>query len=370
MEFLINSKLFTTESYTPNSAIDIKSYRGKYTLNIIESNTWSSFLRKKFKGNDCLIIDQNVYSLHAKKFHTINTEHMFILPAAEETKTMDSVMQILDVFNENSIAKTDTVFVIGGGIIQDIASLACNIYKRGVAWTFFPTTLLAMSDSCIGSKSSINFNNKKNQLGFFFPPSSIIIDTGFLNTLSHEAILSGNGEILKLSIIGGPESLNTYSSIINKGEIIDFDRYSELIRNSLLIKKAVIEVDEFDTSYRLALNYGHTLGHIIESLSAFTIPHGQSISYGMLLVNTLNNVKNEQVELLTHELIEKFAVHKINYTSSELASMLHADKKVKNGNIQFVFINKPGETIFSSKTLHGGLVAEIGQQLKELGIIT
>jgi len=370
MEFKIDNKLFKTGSYNLDSVIGIKSYLGEYFLKIIEVNTWDSYIESNFKKNDCLVIDRNVFTLYTEKLYYIDQKQIIVLSAAEETKTMDSVMQVLDFFNKKSISKTDTIFVIGGGIIQDIASLACNIYKRGVSWTFFPTTLLAMSDSCIGSKSSINFNNKKNQLGFFYPPSSVVIDIDFLQTLSHEDILSGNGEILKLSIIGGVESIEKYNRCVKRGEIVDFKRYNELILNSLLIKKAVIEIDEFDKNYRLALNYGHTIGHIIESLSGFTIPHGQSISYGMSLVNNLNSIKDEMVESLIQDLIEKLDTGKIDSDISRLASMLHADKKVKNGNLQFILMNKPGETIFSSKALNESFVADIGKLLRKIGVMS
>jgi 3-dehydroquinate synthase len=159
---------------------------------------------------------------------------------------------------------------------------------RGIKWAFVPTTLLAQADSCIGSKSSINFNSYKNLLGSFTPPNRIIISQQFLETLPDNDFTSGVGEIAKLLIIAGK---NFEFGRVNHTTIFNFTL------EALMIKREFIEKDEFDKGIRQILNYGHCIGHGIESATNFVIPHGIAISMGMDVVNRFALNKN----LITQE---------------------------------------------------------------------
>ena len=183
--------------------------------------------------------------------------------------------------------KNTTLIVIGGGIIQDISCFISSVLFRGIKWVYYPTTLLSQADSCIGSKSSINFQFKKNLIGTFNPPDSIYVNFNFLNSLNQKDINSGIGEILKCAIIK------------NKSKFIkEKDRYIKLILenkemnnfiiHSLLIKKKIVELDEFDQGPRKIMNYGHTFGHALEAVSKYKIPHGIAITIGMDLANFIS----------------------------------------------------------------------------------
>ena len=145
-----------------------------------------------------------------------------------------------------------------------------------------------MSDSCIGGKAGVNYKGAKNQLALFSAPNEVIINPSFINTLEKKDIQSGLGEILKLYITGGPAMLSTYDRCIKNGTIVNKDDAKSLIMGALAIKKAVIELDEFELNIRKALNYGHTLGHAIESISNYAIPHGVAVVVGMMLVNQMS----------------------------------------------------------------------------------
>ena len=173
---------------------------------------------------------------------------------------------------------------MGGGITQDVTAFVASIFCRGIDWKFMPTTLLAQADSCIGSKTSINFDGVKNLVGTFYPPSEIFCDTDFLNTLSVDDIKSGIGEILHYYLLKDHEAaeqlMRSYDTLLRSRKA-----FLPHIKKSLSIKKEVIELDEFDQAERRIFNYGHTFGHAIEVLSDYKVPHGQAVTYGMRIAN-------------------------------------------------------------------------------------
>jgi 3-dehydroquinate synthase len=219
------------------------------------------------------VIDKNVYELYETQFSKL--DNVIIIEATEEHKTYEYVSTIIQSLHDKQLKRNSILVAIGGGIIQDICCFISSIWMRGIKWVFIPTTLLAQADSCIGSKSSINFGNVKNLLGTFNSPDKIFIDFNFIHTLSQQEIDSGVGEILKLYIIS--------NSRIN---MIDISSDLPLaVIKALSIKKGFIEEDEFDQGIRNILNYGHCFGHAIESCSNFTIPHGVAVCIGMDIVN-------------------------------------------------------------------------------------
>jgi len=158
---------------------------------------------------------------------------------------------------------------------------------RGVSWYFYPTTLLAQADSCIGSKSSINCGDSKNILGTFTPANKVVIGSEFLNTLDERDVRSGVGEMLKVHGIAGKNFFDDISVNYNN-LFLDDDVMQRYIYNSLEIKKEYIEIDEFDKGVRNIFNYGHSLGHAIEAATNFAIPHGIAVTIGMDMANWLS----------------------------------------------------------------------------------
>lgn len=224
------------------------------------------------------IIDRNVHDrLSAEILDQLSSRSVHVLDANEDTKSYRGVEPIVEAMVKNGLKRNSVLVAIGGGITQDVTCFIATNFMRGVKWVFVPTTLLAQADSCIGSKSSINFGNTKNLLGSFNPPSSVIICDGFLSTLDPMDIRSGVGEIIKLYLIDGRK--------VSVDEIMD--DISLAVRETLMIKKRFIEEDEFDKGIRNILNYGHCFGHAIESSTGFAIPHGIAITIGMDAANML-----------------------------------------------------------------------------------
>lgn len=222
------------------------------------------------------IVDRNVLPLLGETFiQAMAGKNIVLIDATEETKSYLGIEPIIQQVINLKLKRDSTLVAIGGGITQDITCFIATTFMRGIKWVFVPTTLLAQADSCIGSKSSINFGKSKNLLGSFNPPNKVIISQQFLSTLAEKDIKSGIGEILKLYLID--------EKIVGSDEIRKDLSYH--LYETLQIKKRFIEVDEFDKGIRNNLNYGHCFGHAIESATNFLIPHGIAVTMGMEIAN-------------------------------------------------------------------------------------
>lgn len=232
------------------------------------------------------LIDKNVWHFYRNELIT-KTSNIILIDAKEKNKSLKFVQILYLELLKMSFKRDMTIVSIGGGIVQDLSGFLASTLFRGVKWIYVPTTLLAQSDSCIGGKTSLNFAKIKNAIGTFYPPMKVFIYPNFLTTLSDYDFYSGLGEIIKLHIIGGRDKINELVKILHKIILKNSDELHTSIWNSLLIKSNYIQQDEFDHGIRELLNYGHTFGHAIESISNFKVSHGQSILMGMSIANQL-----------------------------------------------------------------------------------
>jgi 3-dehydroquinate synthase len=263
--------------------ITIASHRGPYQ--VFFENGGRRLLTEDLESGAHFVVDSTVAELHADTcLPVVESGRAVVLTATERTKNLDRIPAFAEALLRNGIRRDTQLVAVGGGITQDIACFLASILMRGLSWKFYPTTLLAQADSCIGSKSSINVGAVKNSAGTFWPPETIVIDSGFLGTLSESELRSGIGEIIKVHIIDGPQSFDRlaaeYDRLISAPEVL-----GDAVRRSLHIKKRIIEADEFDTGPRQVLNYGHTFGHAIESATDYSIPHGIAVTIGMDMAN-------------------------------------------------------------------------------------
>jgi len=245
-----------------------------------------SFLEALLQKPDTeYVIDRKVYFLYPNLFDKIPENRLMLIEAKEENKVIDTALAICEKMTAIPAMRNAQLVSVGGGIIQDITGFAANILYRGIAWTFVPTTLLAACDSCIGGKTSLNYKHYKNLLGTFYPPDRIHICPAFFRTLTERDFESGMGEVIKFNIIEGPEGI----SRIEKGiaDLIKRDETALLgvVESSLAFKKPFIEEDEFDRRERVKLNFAHTFGHAIETVTDYRIPHGTAVAIGMIMAN-------------------------------------------------------------------------------------
>lgn len=324
-----------------SNEICIKSLYKNYNVYYSNKNL-NNIINEIYTNNDFIFIDRNVYNLDPDTFNCLN--NIMIFDAIENNKNIEKVLELTDKLYSINFTKKNKLIVIGGGITQDVGGFAAAIYKRGINWVFVPTTVLSMTDSCIGSKVSIN-RKSKNILGMFIAPDNIYISDYFLNTLSEDDIISGIGEALKLSLIGGE---TTYNLFLQKYKEKD---YISIIKIASLVKRLIIEDDEFEKHVRKVLNYGHTIGHAIESTSNYYIPHGIAVLIGMYIKNKLfYDDKYENINNLILNMVNK-KFFDISFNFLSFIEHILSDKKNKGNDVCFILLEEVGNTIITYKKI-------------------
>ncbi|OGT32222.1 MAG: 3-dehydroquinate synthase [Gammaproteobacteria bacterium RIFCSPHIGHO2_12_FULL_35_23] len=311
----------------------IQSHQGEYQVKFT-NDVWFDEIESE---TNHYIIDEKIADCYQEALSKIlQSPSVLLIKATESNKALHQFPAYVEHLVKNKVRRDHRFIAIGGGIIQDITCFLAATLLRGVNWWFYPTTLLAQADSCIGSKSSINCGNTKNILGTFTPPKKITIALKFLDTLDRVDICSGVGEMLKVHAIEGIDSFN---SIANDYELLFTNKLimQKYIRRSLEIKKKIIEQDEFDRGIRNVMNYGHTFGHAIESAADYKIPHGIAVTIGMDMANYVaSNFKfgSEENYLRMHPILKKNFSKFIDY-DIPLETFINAiskDKKNKGNN--------------------------------------
>jgi 3-dehydroquinate synthase len=314
------------------SLITITSNIRDYTVSFPES---FEFLRDLEQYQErCYAIDQNVWRLYSEgPLKDLRHSDVIVLPVEEELKSLESVQKLYDYLLQRNAKRNLTLVSIGGGILQDISGFAASTLYRGINWVFIPTTLLAQADSCIGAKTSLNYKAFKNLIGTFYPPSQVLVHTPFLLTQEDVDFYSGLGEVVKLHMIGGTESMHRIIEALPAIIGREPDALLESVRSSLLIKKGFITEDEFDTGTRNMLNFGHCFGHAIESAARYEIPHGQAVVLGMLLANIVARqrglLSDEFHQFIARELLLPSLVVKVRNDYFDRASVIEGMKKDK-----------------------------------------
>lgn len=265
----------SSEEPLPHSAsFEIISSTGRYNVDI----TPQAFddLLAKDDGDRVFIVDAFLSD------RIVAAGHDPIIIAADETaKSLDRMTDLIVALRDRRTTRATTLIAIGGGVVQDAAAFAAAIYMRGIEWVYVPTTLLSMTDSCIGGKSSINVGPYKNIVGTYHPPERVLIDPALVATLSTEQVAAGLLEAVKICLCRGPETFDHYLALDPHTHSTP-DELAAVVVLSLKAKKWFIEIDEFDREERLILNFGHTFGHALEAASDFAISHGIAIGLGML----------------------------------------------------------------------------------------
>jgi 3-dehydroquinate synthase len=271
----------------------VKSIVHDYEVKFIDNS--SAMLENEIKDGDVVIMDRKIIDLYPEIAGVVSKNNLLIdIEAHEKKKSYESLIPIINKLIKSGFRKNHRLIGVGGGITQDITAFIASIMYRGVDWIFFPTTLLAQGDSCIGSKTSINFGEFKNQVGGFYPPNKIYIDLNFLDTLSPADLQSGLGEMCHYFVVAGEKDFKQFKHDY-KSAIADKSVLTKMVARSLTIKKSYIEIDEFDQNERQVFNYGHSFGHAIESLTNYEVPHGIAVSFGMDMANFIS-VKNKLLD--------------------------------------------------------------------------
>ncbi len=321
----------------------IKSSTKNYQVNIY--NTFNSIKELEIDINTFIVIDKLLYELYQESlFSDIPQNQMYILEAVEENKRIETALEICEIMTCIPAKRNAKLISFGGGIIQDVTGFVANILYRGIHWTFYPTTLLAACDSCIGGKTSLNYKEYKNLLGTFYPPDEINIHTPFFLTLSERDFQSGLGEVVKFNIMFGESGItkmeNNIDALLRRNDacLVDF------VKSSLIFKKDFIEQDEFDHGVRIHLNFAHTFGHAFETMSHYGIPHGTAVAMGTIVANRISlsrgwlaKDKVLRVEHILRKIINIDISH-IQIDMDQIINAIHKDKKQTGNDLTAVLM--------------------------------
>jgi 3-dehydroquinate synthase len=265
-------------------SLKITSSLGNYTVR------WGTpddeAYQQLFRQCRAVIIDQKVWDIYHDDLKTFMPPHVIRQEVREDLKTLDTCILLCEQLLTLGFRRGDTLVAVGGGVIQDLATLSASILFRGIPWVYIPTTLLAQADSCIGGKSSINLKHWKNQIGNFYPPRQIFIVPQYLTSLPEVEVRSGLGEVLKVHLLSGPEMVEQISK--DSAQLLtNPETLHQASHRALMVKSKIIEEDEFDQGHRLILNYGHTFGHALEAATHFGVAHGVAVTLGVDMANYL-----------------------------------------------------------------------------------
>lgn len=307
----------------------------------------------KEKGNVLYLADSNlmetVLNLNLPYAQGLDSIHWLICD--EHFKNIDSVQGIWNFLIENQANKNTTLWIIGGGTLCDIGAFAASTFQRGIPFVLMPTTLLAMADASIGGKTGINFKSLKNYIGTFALPHAILINFDFLDTLPEEEIENGMAEIVKHILISDTQQWENLR-FINWADL----KMGELIAHSVNLKKSIVEKDFKEAGLRKILNFGHTVGHALESFTLeksnnLPLHHGRAVATGILAESfisfKLGLLKESDLEAIEEYISSNFQPIYLNEADYiKVAALCLKDKKNKNGRVYPVLLNGIGKPIW------------------------
>ena len=265
---------------------------------------------------------------------------VFTVPQGENSKELGWCRAILTKMLELEFTRRDCVVAVGGGVVGDLAGFVAATYMRGVDFYSIPTTVLSQLDSSIGGKNGVNLNGIKNMVGTFYQPKKVVIDLDLLKTLTTRQICNGLAEAIKAGLTSDKELFE----IFENGNIPA--RIDEIVLRALTVKKEVVEQDEKETGLRRILNFGHTIGHAIESFEQLNgLYHGECVALGMI------PMVSDKLRPRLIKVLEKLSLPtQIDLDVDKVLEAMAHDKKIVGGNIVITTVNEPGSFEMRSVT--------------------
>ncbi|MDR3237032.1 MAG: 3-dehydroquinate synthase [Spirochaetia bacterium] len=318
----------------------------------------SQRLKEKISGSGkCAVVLSNyLYDLHWEYLIEVlggyTNKELFLMQDSEENKNYIYAENFLQGFAVKGLARDSLVWSIGGGVVGDFAGYCASLYMRGINIVQCPTTLLAMVDAGIGGKVAVNLQSGKNLVGSFHQPILVVSDTVFLSTLPDREIKCGLAEIIKHSLIGDAASMDILLKH-NLESVKDESVLSELVYHSAKFKVSVVAADEKEEGLRAILNFGHTVGHAVESFMAYKdISHGEAVAAGILAESRISKeaglLSADGLELVV-DLLKRYDLfdNSINCGSDGVIEHMKFDKKNKENSVRFVLLKAPGEALYN-----------------------
>jgi 3-dehydroquinate synthase len=276
------------------------------------------------------------------------------VPDGEEQKSLETAGRLYNELTDFYAERTTPLLALGGGVIGDLTGFVAATYLRGLPLVQIPTTLLAQVDSSIGGKVAVNYDRLKNIIGAFYQPKLVISDIATLKSLTPRELSDGLAEIIKYAVIKDEGLFAYLERNIDKIKLLDAEALEEVVFRSAKIKAEVVEKDEKDLGLRNILNYGHTVGHAVESASDFKVEHGKAVAIGMLAAAKISNRLGilDKGELNRLRDIIKRAGLPTEIPDVRVESIIKAmkhDKKILRGRVRFILLKSIGEVFITDE---------------------
>ncbi|MCQ2197232.1 MAG: 3-dehydroquinate synthase [Bacteroidaceae bacterium] len=284
-----------------------------------------------------------------KDYACVSGAKMITIASTDENKTLESVCQVWSALQQGGATRHSLLINLGGGMVTDLGGFAASTYKRGIKYINIPTTLLSMVDASVGGKTGFNFGGLKNEIGVFNNASSVILDTRFLQTLDYDNIASGYAEMLKHGLISNTDN---WAELLGFDIAeIDYERLQQLVAKSVGIKEQVVLVDPTEKGLRMILNYGHTIGHALESLAMEenrTVLHGYAVAWGLVAELYLSVVicgfPTEKMRQTVQYIKQRYGVFSFDCKQYDrLYELMRHDKKNEGDTINFSLLGNVGD---------------------------
>ncbi len=297
----------------------------------------------------CVVTDSGVPTAYADAVAgACERAIRFTFPCGEENKTFNTLQGLLALLLKEHFDRSDAIVAVGGGVVSDLAGFAASIYMRGIDFYTVPTTLLSAVDASVGGKTAVDFEGYKNMIGAFWQPRAVLIDPETLNTLPRRRISDGLAEVVKMAATCDSELFEALEQAQLLPDAEDKplpDDIDEIIARALAIKIRVVEQDEREGGLRRVLNFGHTLGHAIESCMGLGgLYHGECVALGMLPM-----CRDESNRARLSRVLERCGLPTVLPRGLDpyalTAALLH-DKKAAGEEISAVFLERMGEFSF------------------------
>lgn len=299
-----------------------------------------------------VLTDKHTHQLCLPRLSTLSClqgAHEIVIGAEDVHKTLETLAHVWQTLSAEGATRHSLLINLGGGMVTDLGGFAAATFKRGIACINIPTTLLAMVDAAVGGKTGINFNGLKNEIGAFYPATSVLLETEFLRTLDAHNFFSGYAEMLKHGLISTPAHL--HSLLDFDTEHIDYAALKQLVGQSVQVKQDIVAQDPHEHGIRKALNLGHTVGHAFESLALAEgrpVLHGYAVAWGLVCELYLSHIKAGFPKELMRSVITFI---KENYGSftfdckqyEQLYALMMHDKKNTAGIINFTLLREVGD---------------------------
>jgi len=354
--------------------INVAAAAGPYSV-LIGNDTISSLGREmdaaKLGKRRILVSSDRVWNFHGERFRKLGADRTPILiEDGERYKNLNTVARLLDALVKVQADRSTVIVAVGGGVIGDMVGFSAATYLRGIPIVHVPTTLLAQVDSAIGGKTGVNHPLGKNLIGSFHPPSLVVADPIVLETLPRREFRAGLYEVIKYGVISDPALLDRMRESITAIFARDGGAVAPLVSASCRIKAQVVSADERESGLRRILNFGHTVGHALESVTKYKqFRHGEAIGYGMLAALAIGVARGitpkslyEEVEALITQLGPLPSVADIS--AKEVFAAIGRDKKVVNGTLHFIAASARGKTVELTDVTE----KEIKAALKKIGL--